>query len=91
MEAAGVVAGPIYDMAQVYANEQVLAREMKVTLEDEELGELQNIGVPVKLSETPGSIRSRGPALGQHSREILLEHGYTEAEVEGLVAAGVID
>ena len=90
LEAAGVVAGPIYDMAQVYADEQVLAREMKVTLQDDELGELQNIGVPVKLSETPGSIRSRGPALGQHSREILLEHGYTETEVEGLVAAGVV-
>ena len=90
LESAGVVAGPIYDMAQVYANEQVLAREMKVTLKDDDLGDLQNIGLPVKLSETPGSIRSRGPALGQHSREILLEHGYTEAEVEGLLAAGVI-
>ncbi len=91
LEAAGVVAGPIYDMAQVYADEQVLAREMKVTLQDDELGELQNIGLPVKLSETPGSIRSRGPALGQHSREILLEHGYTEAEVADLITASVLD
>ena len=90
LEAAGVVAGPIYDMAQVYADEQVLAREMKVTLQDDDLGELQNIGLPVKLSETPGSIRSRGPALGQHSREILLEHGYTEAEIEAMAAAGVL-
>ena len=90
LESAGVVAGPIYDMAQVYADEQVLAREMKVTLEDDELGELQNIGVPVKLSATPGRIRHRGPALGQHSREVLLEHGYTEAEVDALVAAGVV-
>ena len=90
LESAGVVAGPIYDMAQVYANEQVLAREMKVTLKDDDLGDLQNIGIPVKLSETPGSIRSRAPALGQHSREVLLEHGYTAAEVAGLAAAGVI-
>ena len=44
LESAGVVAGPIYDMAQVYDNEQVLAREMKVTLQDDEMGELQNIG-----------------------------------------------
>ena len=91
LESAGVVAGPIYDMEQVYSDEQVLAREMKVTLQDDELGDLQNIGVPVKLSETPGSIRSRGPALGQHSRGILLEHGYTEAEVATLVASGVVE
>ena len=89
LESAGVVAGPIYDMAQVYADEQVLARDMKVTLEDDELGELQNIGVPVKLSATPGRIRHRGPALGQHTREVLLEHGYTAAEVEELIAAEV--
>ena len=90
LESAGVVAGPIYDMAQVYSDEQVLAREMKVTLQDAELGELQNIGVPVKLSATPGRIRHRGPALGQHSREVLLEYGYTAAEVEELIAAGVV-
>lgn len=90
LESAGVVAGPIYDMAQVYADEQVLARDMKVTLQDDELGELQNIGVPVKLSATPGRIRHRGPALGQHSREVLLEHGYTADQVEELIAAGVV-
>ena len=80
-----MVAGPIYDMEQVYSNEQVLAREMKVTLDDPELGEINHIGVPVKLSATPGSIRHRGPALGQHSREILAEHGCSAAEIEGLI------
>ena len=90
LESAGVVAGPIYDMAQVYDNEQVLAREMKVTLQDDEMGELQNIGVPVKLSATPGSIRHRAPGLGEHTRAILLEHGYTTAEVDALVDGGVV-
>jgi formyl-CoA transferase len=90
LESAGVVAGPIYDMAQVYADEQVVARDMKVILEDDELGELNNIGVPVKLSATPGTIRTRGPSLGQHSEEILLEHGYTPEEINSLVAAGTI-
>ena len=90
LESAGVVAGPIYDMAQVYADEQVLAREMLVELEDEGLGKLKNIGVPVKLSSTPGSIRHRGPALGENSREVLLEHGYTDREVDALFAAGVV-
>ena len=90
LESAGVVAGPIYDMEQVYADEQVLAREMLVELEDEDLGRLKNIGVPVKLSATPGRIRHRGPALGEHTREVLREHGYTSAEVDALVAAGVV-
>jgi formyl-CoA transferase len=90
LEAAGVVAGPIYDMEQVYSDEQVLAREMMVEIEDDELGTVKNIGVPVKLSATPGRIRHRGPALGEHSREVLLEHGYSEGEIEELVAAGII-
>ena len=91
LESAGVVAGPIFDMAQVYDNEQVLAREMKVTLQDDEMGELQNIGVPVKLSATPGSIRHRAPGLGEHTRAILGEFGYTAAEVSALVDEGVVE
>jgi crotonobetainyl-CoA:carnitine CoA-transferase CaiB-like acyl-CoA transferase len=90
LEAAGVVAGPIYDMAQVYRDPQVQARGMKVELDDPFLGPLSNIGIPVKLSKTPGRIRRRAPALGEHSREILLEAGLTEAQVGGMVDAGVV-
>ena len=90
LDAAGVVAGPIYNMEQVYQDPQVLARDMLVDTEDPELGTIRNIGVPVKLSATPGSIRRRAPALGEHSAEILMEHGFTESEVDGLLADGVI-
>ena len=90
LDAAGVVAGPIYNMEQVYRDPQVLAREMLVDTEDPELGTLHNIGVPVKLSATPGSIRRRAPALGEHSAEVLLERGFTSEEVDGLLAEGVI-
>ena len=51
---------------------------------------MKNIGVPVKLSSTPGSIRRRAPALGEHSAEILLERGFSQDEVDGLLAEGVI-
>ena len=91
LDAAGVVAGPIYDMAQVYADPQAQAREMQVTLDDPDLGPLHHIGIPVKLSATPGSIRHRGPALGEHTREILREHGYGDGEIDGLVAAGAVE
>ena len=90
LEAAGVVAGPIYNMAQVYQDPQVQARGMKVELDDPVLGPLPNIGIPVKLSKTPGRIRRRAPALGEHSREILLEAGLTEAQVGEMVDAGVV-
>ncbi len=90
LDNAGVVAGPIYNMEQVYQDPQVLAREMLVDTEDPDLGTIHNIGVPVKLSATPGSIRRRAPALGEHSAEILLERGFTQDEVDGLLADGTI-
>ena len=90
MERAGVVAGPIYDIGQVYHDPQVHARQMMVDVEDPQLGTLHNIGIPVKLSATPGRIRTRAPALGEHSREVLLGAGLTAARVESLVETGVV-
>ena len=90
LDSAGVVAGPIYNMEQVYRDPQVLARDMLVDLEDPELGTIRNIGVPVKLSATPGQIRRRAPALGEHSAEVLLEHGFPQEEVDALLAEGII-
>lgn len=87
---AGVVAGPIYNIAQVYQDPQVQARAMLVDLDDPELGTLHHIGIPVKLSATPGQIRRRAPALGEHSAEVLGESGFNAAEIAELAAAGVI-
>ena len=87
---AGVVAGPIYNLDQVYHDPQVKARNMLVDLEDPELGTLHNIGIPVKLSLTPGQVRRRAPALGEHSEEVLREAGYSTEEVVRLVEQGVV-
>ena len=87
---AGVVAGPIYNMEQVYQDPQVRAREMVIDLEDPELGPLHNIGIPIKLSATPGRINRRAPALGEHSEEVLLAAGFSPAEVALLVENGVV-
>ena len=87
---AGVVAGPIYNIAQVYQDPQVQARNMLVDLDDPELGTLHHIGIPVKLSATPGQIRRRAPALGEHSAEVLQESGFNPDEIAELAAAGVI-
>ena len=90
LEEAGVVAGPIYNMDQVYKDPQVLARKMLVDLEDSDLGTIHNIGIPVKLSGTPGQIRTRAPMLGEHSAEVLLEHGFSQSEVDQLVSGNVV-
>ena len=90
LEDAGGVAGPIYNMDQVYKDPQVLARQMLVDLEDPELGTIHNIGIPVKLSSTPGQIRTRAPMLGEHSVEVLMENGFSQAEVDELLELGVV-
>lgn len=90
LEAAGVPAGPIYDMAQVYADPYVQAREMMVEIDHPTAGRIKNIGIPVKMSETPGAIRRPAPTLGQHGDEILGEMGFAPNEIASLRAARTV-
>jgi crotonobetainyl-CoA:carnitine CoA-transferase CaiB-like acyl-CoA transferase len=69
--AAGVPAGPINTMAEVFSDPHVLARDMLVELEHATLGPIRLPGVPMKLHATPALARTAPPVLGQHTREIL--------------------
>lgn len=89
-EAAGVPAGPVLDVAQMHADPQTLAREMVVEVAHGKLGKTRSIGAAVKFSATPGGVRRGAPALGEHTREVLREYGYADAEIDALVTAGVI-
>jgi len=71
--AAGVPAGPIHDYAQVVEDPHTQARDMIVSMEHPEAGTVYGLGIPVKLSGTPGSIRRPAPLLGQHTDEVLAE------------------
>jgi len=88
LEDAGIPAGPIYDMAQVWADEQVKAREMDVVMDHPKAGKVHNIGIAVKMARTPGRIRSAAPVLGQHTDEILELAGYSAGDIKALREEG---
>jgi len=90
LEAAGVPAGPVLDIAEMHRDPQTLARDMVVSAEHSRLGPVQTIGLPVKFSGTPGGVRRAAPLYGEHSREVLAEFGFAEAEVDRLLAAGAV-
>ena len=72
-DAAGIPAGPVMDHVQVYDDPQTIVREMAVDVEHPKVGSMKTIGIPVKLSETPGSIRRPAPLLGEHTGEVIAE------------------
>jgi crotonobetainyl-CoA:carnitine CoA-transferase CaiB-like acyl-CoA transferase len=83
-EKAGLPAGPIYNMKEVLANEQTRARNMLTEVPHQTLGKTKTIGAPVKFSLTPAEVRRGAPVLGQHSREILVEIGFSADEIANM-------
>ena len=90
LEAAGVPAGPVLDIAEMHRDPQTLARDMVATVEHSRLGPVETLGLPVKFSATPGGVLHGAPLYGEHSREVLAEFGFGEAEVERLIAADAV-
>ncbi len=88
LERAGVPAGPIYDVGQVYRDPHVLARDMLAEVDHPTAGRIPQIGIPVKLSATPGRIARPAPRLGEHTDEVLGWAGYSPAEVTALRVEG---
>lgn len=87
--AAGVPAGPVNDLAEVFADPQVLHREMVQEVRHPTAGTVRLPGLPVKLAGTPGGIHRHPPLMGEHTREILAEAGYTPEEIGALLQSGV--
>jgi crotonobetainyl-CoA:carnitine CoA-transferase CaiB-like acyl-CoA transferase len=87
----GVPAAPVQDLVQVFKDPQVLHREMLVRMEHPTIaGGVPMTGIPIKLSETPGTLRRHPPLPGEHTREVLREHGYDDAAVAALETSGVV-
>lgn len=72
-EEAGVPAGPVLDHAEALRDPQTAARAMVAAVEHPKAGPMKTLGVPVKLSGTPGAVRRPAPLLGEHTGEVLRE------------------
>jgi formyl-CoA transferase len=88
LEAHDIPCGPINDYAQVFADQQVLAREMVVETRHPALGTLRTLGSPIKMTQTPPDVTRRAPQLGEHTNDVLSEAGYDEDAIAALRAGG---
>ncbi|MGH0037270.1 MAG: CaiB/BaiF CoA transferase family protein [Myxococcota bacterium] len=86
----GVPCGPVLDVAQVFSDPQVLAREMLVELPAADGGVVKSTGLPIKLSRSPGRIDRRPPLHGEHTDEVLGECGLGADEIALLRERGVV-
>ena len=74
----------------MFADPQVVAREMVLDVEHPSLGSLRTLGSPIKMSATPPDVTRRAPRLGEHTDEVLRETGYTAEAIEQFRRGGAI-
>jgi crotonobetainyl-CoA:carnitine CoA-transferase CaiB-like acyl-CoA transferase len=86
----GIPVGPINTVGEIMEDPQIQAREMIVELTHPEYGPLRVLGLPIKLSNTPGVVQNAPPRFGEHNREVLSKLGYGEEEVSSFTNLGVI-
>jgi alpha-methylacyl-CoA racemase len=79
---------PILDLDEALESELVREREMVISYEQPEFGEIRQLGFPIKLSRTPASVERPAPALGEHTAEVLMESGYSAEEIQALEETG---
>jgi crotonobetainyl-CoA:carnitine CoA-transferase CaiB-like acyl-CoA transferase len=90
LTAEGIPWGPVATVPDVVASPQIAAREMLVVVDHPTLGELRVPGVPIKLSASPGGVRTPPPRVGQDTEEVLARLGYGDAEIAALQGGGAV-
>ena len=81
---------PVHDIEDMFTDPQVMAREMFTDMQHPIAGKINQIGFPIKFSETPGKMSAHAPLLGEHTEEILTQLGYAAHDIERLRAVGAI-
>jgi len=90
MNAAGVPAGEINDIGQVFEDPQVKHLGLAQPVTSHERGDIRLIGQPIHMTRTPSTISAPPPTAGQHNSEVLCDLGYTEQEIELMMGDGII-
>ena len=90
LDDAGVQCGPVYTYGQLFADPQVVHRELVVHADDPELGHVPHIRTPIKMSASRVAVRAVAPKLGQHTAEVLGPLGYSAADLDALRGEKVI-
>ena len=88
--AAGVPCGPVRPVDEVLADPQLAAREMLASLPHPLAGQVGMLGLPVKLSDTPGTMRAAPPTLGQHTDAVLAEIGFDATRIAQMRRQGAV-
>jgi crotonobetainyl-CoA:carnitine CoA-transferase CaiB-like acyl-CoA transferase len=89
--ASGIAVGPVNTVAEALEHPQVLAREMVAELTHPEYGPLKYLGIPIRLSDTPGRLETAPPRYGEHNRAVLRDLGFDDVAIDRLAASQVID
>jgi crotonobetainyl-CoA:carnitine CoA-transferase CaiB-like acyl-CoA transferase len=76
--------GKVYDPEEMVADPQVQARDMVVEVKHPTFGTIKEFGIPIKLSGTPGTVRTAAPHAGEHTEAVLRELGMSAADIKAL-------
>jgi crotonobetainyl-CoA:carnitine CoA-transferase CaiB-like acyl-CoA transferase len=90
LDDAGTMVAPVYNVDEALCDPQVIHRQMVLEVHDPVLGKIKQLGMPIKLSETPGKVRFVAPPPGSDTGETMRCLGYSAEEIERLIQEGVI-
>lgn len=88
---ADVCVGKVYDVEEMVKDPQINHRGMIVDVQHPTHGRVRQFGVAIKLSDTPGSVRTAAPLSGEHTESVLKDLGYSAADIEALRTRRVIE
>ncbi|MBI4331182.1 MAG: CoA transferase [Chloroflexi bacterium] len=90
LSARRIPVGKVNHLGEVFQDEHFRQREMAIEVRDDRVGKITQVGMPVKLSGTPGSVRRLSPIIGEHTKEVLAGLGYSEREISELHRNGTV-